>query len=76
MARGMEAAASVAGQAEPEASITWNRRHIIAGQALQNAGDQVVKASTVLTWLLVALGSPASSAVASSGAWRTDPARP
>ncbi len=41
------------------ASVAWNRWHIIAGQALQNAGDQVVKASTVLTWLLAALGSPA-----------------
>ena len=45
--------------ADPEASIEWNRWHIVAGQALQNAGDQVVKASTVLTWLLAALGAPA-----------------
>ena len=44
--------------ADADASIAWNRWHIIAGQALQNAGDQVVKASTVLTWLLAALGSP------------------
>ena len=50
---------SSAETAEPGASIAWNRWHIIAGQALQNAGDQVVKASTVLTWLLAALGSPA-----------------
>jgi hypothetical protein len=40
-------------------NIRWNRWHIIAAQALQNAGDQVVKASTVLTWLLAALGAPA-----------------
>ncbi len=52
-------AGRVAGQTEHGASIAWNRWHIIAGQALQNAGDQVAKASTVLTWLLVALGSPA-----------------
>lgn len=36
-----------------------NRARIIAAQALQSAGDQVVKASTVLTWLLAALGAPA-----------------
>lgn len=45
--------------ADSDASIAWNRWHIIAGQALQNAGDQVVRASTVLTWLLAALGAPA-----------------
>src|SRR5699024_3150159 len=32
---------------------------IIGAQALQSTGDQVVKASTVLAWLLAALGSPA-----------------
>lgn len=42
-----------------DVNIAWNRWHIIGAQALQNAGDQVVKASTVLTWLLAALGSPA-----------------
>lgn len=39
--------------------LGWNRLRIIAAQALQSAGDQVVKASTVLTWLLAALGAPA-----------------
>ncbi len=38
--------------------LRWNRARIIGAQALQNAGDQIVKASTVLPWLLSALGSP------------------
>jgi hypothetical protein len=38
--------------------VESNRVRIIGAQALQNAGDQVVKASTVLPWLLAALGSP------------------
>ncbi len=59
MAQGTETAQPVARAEDTEAAMAWNRWHIIAGQALQNAGDQVVKASTVLTWLLVALGSPA-----------------
>ena len=40
-------------------NLRWNRARIIGAQALQSTGDQVVKASTVLTWLLAALGSPA-----------------
>lgn len=47
----------------PETSardIQANRLRLIAANALQNAGDQVVKASTVLTWLLVSLGAPAA----------------
>ena len=41
--------------------VPANRRRIIAASGLQNAGDQVVKASTVLTWLLASLGAPAWS---------------
>lgn len=39
-------------------NIPGNRRRIVGAQALQNAGDQAVKASTVLPWLLASLGAP------------------
>ena len=35
-----------------------NGLRIIGASALQNAGDQVVSAGTVLPWLLTALGAP------------------
>ncbi len=35
-----------------------NTLRIVVAHALKNAGDQVVKASTVLTWLLTSLGAP------------------
>ncbi|HEV2128803.1 MAG TPA: hypothetical protein VGR22_09315, partial [Thermomicrobiales bacterium] len=44
--------------ADNRAIMRANKTRIIGAQALQNAGDQVVKASTVLTWLLAALGAP------------------
>lgn len=44
---------------EATGNLRWNRVRIIGAQALQSTGDQVVKASTVLAWLLAALGSPA-----------------
>ena len=43
---------------EVRADIPGNRMRIIGASALQNAGDQVVKASTVLAWLLASLGAP------------------
>lgn len=44
---------------DEQALVAHSRRRLIGAQALQSAGDQVVKASTVLTWLLASLGAPA-----------------
>src|SRR5690625_4360704 len=38
--------------------VPGNGVKIIGASALQNAGDQVVSAGTVLPWLLTALGAP------------------
>lgn len=43
-------------RADPEVSANGLRQ--IAAAALQNAGDQVVNAGTVLPWLLAAVGAP------------------
>src|SRR5690625_3690133 len=45
-----------AGEAAPV--VAANGLRIISASALQNAGDQVVNAGTVLPWLLTALGAP------------------
>lgn len=45
-----------AGPTDP--AVAANGLRIIAASALQNAGDQVVNAGTVLPWLLVSLGAP------------------
>src|SRR5690625_2269520 len=45
-----------AGEAAPD--VAANGLRIIGASALQNAGDQVVNAGTVLPWLLTALGAP------------------
>ncbi len=42
----------------PEGDVAANGLRIIGASALQNAGDQVVNAGTVLPWLLAALGAP------------------
>lgn len=39
-------------------NVPRNALRIIVASALQNAGDQVVSAGTVLPWLLTALGAP------------------
>ncbi|MCB1281633.1 MAG: MFS transporter, partial [Salinibacterium sp.] len=47
----------------PEAvrrNLPGNALRIIGATALQNSGDQVVKASTVLPWLFHALGVPSA----------------
>ncbi len=43
---------------EPASNVAGNGLRIIGASALQNAGDQVVSAGTVLPWLLTALGAP------------------
>lgn len=43
---------------EAPAEVSRNGLRIIGASALQNAGDQVVSAGTVLAWLLVTLGAP------------------
>ena len=69
MANSTETVASGARQGAPvpardaadhilQQNLGWNRARIIGASALQNAGDQVGKASTVLAWLLASLGAP------------------
>ncbi|HSP60052.1 MAG TPA: MFS transporter [Ornithinimicrobium sp.] len=56
----------VTADAEAEAELGGSRRvaagglRLIAANALQSAGDQVVNAKTVLPWLLSVLGAPAA----------------
>lgn len=45
---------------EVRRNLPGNALRIIGATALQNSGDQVVKASTVLTWLFHALGVPSA----------------
>lgn len=44
--------------AKSDATTASNGLRLIGASALQNAGDQVVNAGTVLPWLLTALGAP------------------
>ncbi len=46
--------------AEARANIAPNGLRLVLANALQSSGDQTVNASTVLPWLLVALGAPAA----------------
>lgn len=43
---------------DAEPHVPANGLRIIGASALQNVGDQVVSAGTVLPWLLIALGAP------------------
>lgn len=43
---------------EVRRNVPGNGLRLIAANALQNAGDQVVNASTVLAWLVASLGGP------------------
>ncbi|MDZ7801838.1 MAG: MFS transporter [Trueperaceae bacterium] len=43
---------------EAERDVSTNGLRIIGASGLQNVGDQVVNAATVLPWLLTALGAP------------------
>ncbi|HEX2247979.1 MAG TPA: MFS transporter [Arthrobacter sp.] len=44
--------------AEVRRNVPGNGLRLVAANALQNAGDQVVSASTVLAWLVASLGAP------------------
>jgi hypothetical protein len=43
---------------EAEQDVSTNGLRIIGASGLQNIGDQVVNAATVLPWLLTSLGAP------------------
>ncbi|MHA6513423.1 MFS transporter [Tessaracoccus sp. Z1128] len=46
--------------AEAQRDVARNGMRLVSSSALQSSGDQTVNASTVLPWLLTALGAPAA----------------